>query len=92
MKKSLDDMAGRNHRVMKNQKLASKISIFTTIITLSGMLLLWIVIAYNTESMVKDHITSQMANAAESRAMIIDDYVTSAEEYLKAFALSGEDR
>ena len=53
-------MAGRNHRVMKNQKLASKISIFTTIITLSGMLLLWIVIAYNTESMVKDHITSQM--------------------------------
>ncbi len=80
------------NKFMKNQKLASKISIFTTIITLSGMLLLWIVIAYNTETMVKDHITSQMANAAESRAVIIDDYVTSAEEYLKAFALSGEVR
>lgn len=31
-----------------------------------------------------------MMNAVESRAVIIDDYVASAEEYLKAFALSGE--
>ncbi len=42
--------------------------------------------------MVRDNITNQMANAVESRAVIIDDYVTSAEEYLIAFALSGEVR
>ncbi len=75
---------------IRNQKLASKISILTTIITLAGMLLLWSVIAFSTESMVRSNITNQMTNAVESRAVIIDDYVTSAEEYLTAFALSGE--
>lgn len=78
--------------IMKNRKLASRISILTTVITLSGMLLLWLVIAFNTESMVRRSITSQMSNAVESRAVIIDDYVKSAEEYLTAFALSGEVR
>lgn len=77
---------------MKNRKLASKISILTTIITLAGMILLWTIIAFSTESMVRDDITDQMTNAVESRAVIIDDYVLSAEEYLKAFALSGEVR
>ncbi len=77
---------------LKNRKLASRISILTTIITLAGMLLLWTVISSNTETMVRDNITNQMANAVESRAVIIDDYVTSAEEYWIAFALSGEVR
>ncbi len=77
---------------LRNRKLASRISILTTVITLAGMLLLWTVIAFNTESMVKDNITTQMANAVESRAVIIDDYVSSAEEFLTAFALSGEVR
>ncbi len=76
--------------IMKNRKLASRISILTTIITLSGMLLLWTIIASSAESTVRDNITNQMSNAVESRAVIIDDYVTSAEEYLTAFALSGE--
>ncbi len=79
-------------KFLRNRKLASRISILTTVITLSGMLLLWTVIAFNTESMVKDNITTQMANAVESRAVIIDDYVSSAEEFLTAFALSGEVR
>lgn len=77
-------------KFMRNRKLASRISILTTVITLSGMVLLWMVIAFSTASMVKDDITNQMTNAVESRAVIIDDYVTSAEEYLKAFAISGE--
>lgn len=77
---------------LRNKKLAVRISILTTIITLSGMLVLWIIIAFSTGSIVRSYITSQMTNAAESRAVIIDDYVTSAEEYLKAFALSDEVR
>lgn len=77
---------------MKNRKLASRISILTTVITLIGMLVLWSIIAFSTEKMVRNDITDQMTNAVESRAVIIDDYVTSAEEYLKAFALSGEVR
>ncbi len=75
---------------MENKKLAAKISILTTKITLAGMLLLWLVISFSTTSIVRNDNTSQMMNAVESRAVIIDDYVTSAEEYLKAFALSGE--
>lgn len=78
--------------LMKNRKLASRISILTTVITLIGMLVLWSIIAFSTENMVRSDITNQMTNAVESRAVIIDDYVTSAEEYLKAFALSGEVR
>lgn len=79
-------------KFIKNRKLASRISILTTIITLSGMLLLWMMITLSTEYIVRNNITNQMANAVESRAVIIDDYVTSAEEYLIAFALSGEVR
>lgn len=81
---------GKELHFMENKKLAAKISILTTKITLAGMLLLWLVISFSTTSIVRNDITSQMMNAVESRAVIIDDYVTSAEEYLKAFALSGE--
>lgn len=79
-------------KLIKNLKLASKISIFTTLITLTGMLVLWTIISFSVESMVRDNITNQMSNAVESRAVIIDDYVSSAEEYLSAFALSSEVR
>lgn len=81
---------GKELHFMENKKLAAKISILTTKITLAGMLLLWLVISFSTTSIVRNDNTSQMMNAVESRAVIIDDYVTSAEEYLKAFALSGE--
>lgn len=73
-----------------NKKLATRISIITTAITLAGMLLLWLTVSSNAASMVKHDITNQMTNAVESRAAIIDDYVTSAEEYLTAFALGRE--
>ena len=39
---------------------------------------------------VENNITNQMIDAVESRASIINDYVTSAEEYLTAFALGSE--
>ena len=42
--------------------------------------------------MVENNITNQMIDAVESRASIINDYVTSAEEYMTAFALSSEVR
>ena len=73
-----------------NKRLASRIGIITTAITLAGMLLLWIVVSTNTAAMVKSDITNQMTDAVESRASIINDYVTSAEEYMTAFALSSE--
>ena len=43
-------------------------------------------------SMVQKNITNQMTDAVESRASIINDYVTSAEEYMTAFALGSEVR
>ena len=75
-----------------NKRLASRIGIITTAITLAGMLLLWIVVSTNTAAMVKSDITNQMTDAVESRASIIDEYVASAEEYVSAFALGGEVR
>lgn len=73
-----------------NQKLATRISIITTMITFAGMFLLWLIVSSSVASMVKNNITNQMIDAVESRASIINDYVTSAEEYMEAFALGSE--
>lgn len=75
-----------------NRKLASRISIITTAITFAGMLLLWFIVSGRISSMVRDNITNQMTDAVESRAAIINDYVSSAEEYMTAFALGSEVR
>lgn len=79
-------------RFIENKKLAARIGIITTIITLVGMTLLWLVVSTNVASMVKRDITNQMTDAVESRAAIINEYVLSAEEYMTAFALSSEAR
>ena len=79
-------------RFIENKKLAARIGIITTFITLIGMTLLWLVVSTNAASMVKNDITNQMTDAVESRAAIINEYVLSAEEYMTAFALGGEVR
>lgn len=77
-------------KFLVNRKLATRIGIITTVITLAGMLLLWLIVSNNAASMVKNDITNQMTDAVESRASIINDYVSSAEEYMTAFALGSE--
>lgn len=77
---------------IENKKLATRIGIVTTAITLVGMTLLWLAVSTNVASVVKSDITNQMTDAVESRASIINEYVLSAEEYTTAFALSGEVR
>lgn len=79
-------------KFLVNRKLSTRIGIITTIITLTGMFLLWAVVSGNIASTVKNDITNQMADAVESRATIINDYVASAEEYMTAFALGSEVR
>ena len=79
-------------RLMENKKLAARIGMITTIITLMGMLLLWLTVSTNAALMVRSDITNQMTDAVESRAAIIDEYVLSAEEYMAAFALGSEVR
>lgn len=77
-------------KFLANRKLATRISIITTIITFAGMLLLWLIVSDRVASMVERNITNQMIDAVESRAAIINDYVASAEEYMTAFALGNE--
>lgn len=79
-------------KFLANRKLAARIGIITTIITFIGMLLLWRIVSGRVVVMVENDITNQMIDAVESRASIINDYVTSAEEYMTAFALSSEVR
>ncbi len=79
-------------KFLVNRKLATRISIITTVITCAGMLLLWFVVSGRTAAMVEGNITNQMVDAVESRASIINDYVASAEEYMAAFALGSEVR
>lgn len=77
-------------KFLANRKLATRIGIIATVITLAGMLLLWRMVSDRVSSIVKNDITNQMTDAVESRAAIINDYVSSAEEYMKAFALGSE--
>ena len=77
---------------LANRKLATRIGIITTIITFIGMLLLWRIVSGRVATMVETDITNQMIDAVESRAAIINDYVSSAEEYMTAFALGSEVR
>ena len=77
-------------KFLANKKLATRIGVITSAITLGGMLLLWIIVSTNAASMVKSDITNQMTDAVEARAAIINEYVRSAEEYMTAFALSSE--
>ncbi len=79
-------------KFLSNRKLAVRISIITTVITFLGMLLLWFIVSDRVSTMVEKNITNQMVDAVESRASIINDYVSSAEEYMMAFALSSEVR
>ena len=79
-------------RFIENKKLAARIGMITTAITIVGMTLLWLVVSTNAASMVQNDITNQMTDAVESRAAIINEYVLSAEEYMTAFALGSEVR
>lgn len=77
-------------KFLQNRKLATRIGILTTIITFSGLLLLWFMVSGRVAAIVEGNITNQMTDAVESRAAIINDYVASAEEYMTAFALGSE--
>ena len=79
-------------KFLKKQKLATQISLLTSVITVAGLLLLWSIVAFNTSATVKANITNQMTDAVKARASIINDYVASAEEYMTAFALGNEVR
>ncbi len=79
-------------RFIENRKLAVRIGIITTFITLVGMTLLWLFVSNNAASVVRNDITNQMTDAVEARAAIIDEYVLSAERYTTAFALGSEVR
>lgn len=74
----------------KNIKLAARISICIAIVTVVGMIILWLLIAQNVSSIVEGNISNQMFDAVNSRAAIIDDYVTGAEQTLVEFSLSSE--
>lgn len=75
-----------------NRKLAVRIGIIITVLIFAGMLLLWYIVSDRISSVVKNNITNQMMDVVESRASIINDYVSSAEEYMTAFALGSEVR
>lgn len=75
---------------MKNMKIADKAGIVISIVLTIGFLVLCKSIMGITTTIVDEQITNQMTDAVESRTAIMDDYVTSAEDYLKAYSKSNE--
>lgn len=78
--------------MFKNLKLSAKICLIVLLVLSIGFFLLWKVVDQKSSDIVNDMITNQMTDAVESRATIINDYVSSAEEYMTAFAKSDEVR
>ena len=66
--------------IWKRWKLATKIGIFITVVTMAGMCLLWVMMSRNVTSLVEKNITNQMTDSVEARAAIMDKYVSEAEE------------
>lgn len=78
--------------IFKNLRISIKIGIIMAIILIVGFCTLWKVVDNKSTNIVSEIITNQMTDSVQSRKEIINNYVVSAEEYLKAFALSDEIR
>lgn len=76
--------------MLKNLKIAVKISILATLVLIVGFFVLWKIIDDRMTETVDSQIANQMSDAVESRTYIINDYVKSAEEYMIAFSTSDE--
>ncbi|MBQ1994172.1 MAG: methyl-accepting chemotaxis protein [Lachnospiraceae bacterium] len=76
--------------MLKNLKISVKTSILVTIVLIVGFFALWNMVDKKSTNLVQQGITNQMTDAVESRATIINNYVSSAEEYMVAFSLSDE--
>jgi len=89
-----NDRKGRKkmEKHKKGRRLATQISAFITVVTVIGILLLWTLVSSGVTRLVRNHIINQMSDAVESRAAIINNYVSGAEEYMTAFALADEVR
>ncbi len=77
-------------KLLKKQKLATKISFLAALITIAGMSLMGFIVTRNAAYTIDVNLTNQMTDAVKTRASIINDYVASAEEYMIAFSLSSE--
>ena len=75
---------------IKTQKIAFKIGAFMAIVLLAGFLVLWQVISQRSSALVEKLITDEMTDAVETRTAMIDEYISSAEDFLAAFAQSDE--
>lgn len=79
-------------KFLEKQKLAVRISILTSAITVVGLFLLWGIVSFSASAIVRKNIINQMSDTVKSHAAIINDYVSYAEKYMTAFALSDEVR
>ena len=61
-----------------------------SIVLLVGFIALWQVISQSASSLVKKLITDEMTDAVETRTSMIDEYISSAEEFLACFAQADE--
>ena len=75
-------------RSIKNMRLSFRIGLNILLVTVLGMGILWLIIAWSVTDIVKDNISNQMYDAVNSRAAIIRDYVSGAEKTMQEFSLN----
>lgn len=75
-------------RSIKNMRLSFRIGLNILLVTVLGMGILWLIIAWNVTDIVKENISNQMYDAVNSRAAIIEDYVSGAEKTMQEFSLN----
>ncbi len=78
--------------MFKNMKIALRASIIITLVLVVGFFFLWRDVDTNVTNMMTEQIQNQMTDAVKTRAYIIDNYVTEAEQYMIAFSKSDDVR
>ena len=73
---------------IKNMKLSFRIGLNILLVTVLGMGILWFIIAWNVTDIVKGNISNQMYDAVNSRAAIIEEYVSGVEKTIQEFSLN----
>lgn len=76
--------------IVKNMKLATKISVIVICILTLGLAVLWSTMNKNVSALMEQQILENMNEAAETRGEIAEQYVQAAEAYLRGYGQSLE--
>ena len=71
-----------------NIELGKRITMAMSVVTFLGILALFLQVAISTELTFRDTTVNQLKDTVQARAVIINNYISTVEEYMRGFAAS----